>query len=439
MAKRRRSSQALPPRPPVQIGSGRARSTLSSAANCMIKNKTFVFIHQNFPGQFPHLCRDLVKDNRVFFITKNTQNRIASVQLLTYQPHRATTPNIHPYLTTIEDGILHGQAVGRILLQMHNQGVRPDIIIGHSGWGETQFAKDIFPDVPLLTYFEFFYSAKGADVGFDPEFPSTDELKFHLRSRNQLLLSCLEATDQGISPTWWQHSRFPKAFSSKIEVIHDGVDTTALVPADNPTVTLPNDLTFDGSVPLVTFVARNLEPYRGFHIFMRAAERILKRHPTAHIVVVGGDDVSYGKKLPDGETYRAHVLKQVSIDEQRVHFVGRIEYDVFKKMLQVSDAHVYLTYPFVLSWSMIEAMSTGCLVIGSQTSPVEEVIRHEQNGLLVDFFDPENIAATVVEAITKPERFKDIRQAARRTAIDRYDLYGVSLPRQKALLQTMMG
>lgn len=405
----------------------------------MIKDKTLVFIHQNFPGQFLHLCRDLAPRNRIIFITKNTPNRLPKVNLLTYQPHRATTPNIHPYLTTLEDGILHGQAVARILLQLQQQGVRPDIIIGHSGWGETQFVKDIFPDVPLLSYFEFFYSAHGADVGFDPEFASSDELKFHLRSRNQLLLSCLEATDQGISPTWWQHSRFPTVFSSKISVIHDGVDTTALTPADIPTVTLANGLTFDGSVPLVTFVARNLEPYRGFHVFMRAAARILARHPKAHIIIVGGDDVSYGKKLPDGESYRERALKEVVVDEKRLHFVGRIEYDVFKKMLQVSDAHVYLTYPFVLSWSMLEAMSTGCLVIGSQTSPVEEVIRHEQNGLLVDFFDSEAIASTVIEAITKPARFHAIRKAARRTAIDRYDLYGVCLPRQKTLLQGMIG
>ncbi|HDZ74555.1 MAG TPA: glycosyltransferase [Aurantimonas coralicida] len=405
----------------------------------MIKNKTLVFIHQNFPGQFRHLCRDLATQNRIFFITKNTQKRLAKVELLTYQPHRATTPNIHPYLTTIEDGILHGQAVARVLLKMQKQGVRPDIIIGHSGWGETQFVKDIFPDVPLLSYFEFFYSAHGADVGFDPEYPSTEELKFQLRSRNQLLLSCLESTDHGISPTWWQQSRFPSVFSSKIAVIHDGVDTAALVPADDPSVTLANGLTFDGSVPLVTFVARHLEPYRGFHVFMRAAERILARHPTAHIVIVGGDSTSYGKKPPDGETYRARALKEVTIDEKRLHFVGWIEYDVFRKMLQVSDAHVYLTYPFVLSWSMIEAMSTGCLVIGSQTAPVEEVIRHEQNGLLVDFFDPESIASTVVEAISKPERYRAMRKAARRTAIDRYDLFGVSLPRQKALLKSMIG
>ncbi|WP_152048582.1 glycosyltransferase family 4 protein [Aureimonas psammosilenae] len=405
----------------------------------MIKNKTIIFIHQNFPGQFLHLCRELATHNKVFFISKQTINRLPNLTLIAYQPNRSVNASTHPYLTTIEDGILHGQAVARILLQLQNQNVRPDLIVGHSGWGETQFVKDIFPDVPLLSYFEFFYSAQGADVGFDPEFPSNPELRFHLRSRNQLLLSCLESTDQGISPTWWQSSRFPKAYAPKVHTIHDGVDTTTLVPAKKPSVTFPNGLTFNGSVPLVTFVARNLEPYRGFHVFMRAAEKILARHPSLHIVVVGGDGVSYGAKLPEGETYRARALKEVTIDEKRLHFVGRIEYDVFRKMLQTSDAHIYLTYPFVLSWSMIEAMSSECLLIGSQTAPVEEVIRHEQNGILVNFFDPDAIASAVVEAVRHPKRFQDMRRAARRTAIDRYDLHGVSLPRQKALMQDMMG
>ena len=404
----------------------------------MIKNKTIIFIHQNFPGQFLHLCRELAPFNRIIFITKSTKNRIAKVKLIFYEPHRKRTPKVHPYLNTVEDGILHGQAVGRILVQLQQQGVRPDIVIGHCGWGETQFVKDIFPNTPLLSYFEFFYSASGADVGFDNEFPSNDELKFNLRIRNNLLLSCLNATDQGISPTWWQHSRFPTAYSSKINVIHDGVDTNNLVPINNPSVTLKDDLIFDGSAPLVTFVARNLEPYRGFHIFMRAAEKILAGHPSAHIVIVGGNDVSYGQKLPVGQSYKEMALKEVSLDEARLHFVGRIEYDVFKRLLQSSSAHVYLTYPFVLSWSMLEAMSSGCLVVGSQTPPVEEVIRHGQNGLLVDFFDPRAIAETVLEVISKPHLYKLIRQAARRTVIDRYDLHGVSLPRQKALLQSMI-
>jgi len=404
----------------------------------MIKNKTIIFIHQNFPGQFLHLCRKLADKNKIIFITKNNTNKIPNIDVVCYQPQRGVTANQHPYLGSIEDGILHGQSVARILLQLKGSNIHPDIIVGHSGWGETQFVKDIFQNTPLLTYFEFFYSACGADVGFDPEFPSNAELPFHLRVRNQLLLSCLESTDSGISPTWWQSSRFPESYRSKINTIHDGVDTDLLTPTDRPSVDFGGGLTFDKSVPLVTFVARNLEPYRGFHIFMRAVEKILSRHPKVHIVIVGGDGVSYGAKLPQGQTYKERSLREVSIDERRVHFVGRINYDVFRKMLQTSDAHVYLTYPFVLSWSLIEAMSSECFIIGSATAPVEEAIRHEHSGILVDFFDSEQIASAVVEAVNNPKLFAPMRKAARRAAIDRYDLHGVCLPQQMSLMQNLI-
>ncbi|WP_062212011.1 glycosyltransferase family 4 protein [Aureimonas sp. AU12] len=405
----------------------------------MIRNKTLLFVHQNFPGQFLHLCRALSAENRIFFITKPTQNRLSNVRLVEYTPHRKPNPETHLYLRTLEDAVLHGQGVARLLLQMQKENIRPDVIIGHSGWGETQFVKDVFPDVPLLSYIEFFYSAVGADVGFDPEFPSNPELRFQLRIRNQMILSCLEATDVGLSPTAWQHSRIPAIFQPKVEIIHDGVDTDLVTPANNPRVTLGHGLTFDGSVPLVTYVARNLEPYRGFHVFMRAVGRILEANPTAHIVIVGGDGVSYGSRLPEGESYKARALKENPVDESRVHFVGKLDYDVFKQLLQVSDAHVYLTYPFVLSWSMLESMASECLLIGSRTPPVEEVVRHGENGLLVDFFDPREIAETVTEALRRPELYREMRRAARRTVVEGYDLKRVCLPRQIQLIERMLG
>lgn len=404
----------------------------------MLQNKTILFIHQNFPGQFLHLSRSLAQNNRVLFITRKTPNRIGGVQLLVYDLSRKPTPNIHSYLARSEEGILHGQAVARVLLELQKKGVRPDVIVGHSGWGETQFVKDVFPDVPLLSYFEFYYHATGADVGFDPHYPSSPETRFTLGVRNQLLLGCLQSTDRGLSPTWWQQGLFPEQYRSKISVIHEGVDTQTHSPELPRGVTFRDGLSFDGTTPLVTFVARNLEPYRGFHIFMQAVRLVLESHPTVQFAVVGGDEVSYGSKLPEGETYRSQVLKATPVDESRVHFLGRIDYEIFKAMLRTSAAHVYLTYPFVLSWSMIEALSTGCLIIGSRTAPVEEVIRHEQNGLLVDFFDHEKIAAAILQSIEQPESYRDMRIAARRTAIERYDLHAVSLPRQKALIAEML-
>ncbi|ALN73673.1 glycosyltransferase family 4 protein [Aureimonas sp. AU20] len=405
----------------------------------MIRNRTILFLHQNFPGQFLHLARHLSRENRVLFLSRKTPNRLARVRLVEYDLHREPDARIHPYLSGPERGILHGQAVVRELLKLRREGIRPDLIVGHTGWGETLFVKDVFPDVPLLSYFEFYYSTLGADVGFDPEFPSDPDLKFRLRIRNQAILSCLEATDRGLSPTRWQQERLPAPFRSKVAVIHDGVDTDAVRPGQEASVTLPNGRSFDAATPVVTYVARNLEPYRGFHIFMRAVQPILDRNPAAEVMIVGGDDVSYGSRLPGGETYRERALRETQVDLSRVHFTGKLPYATYLNLLQVSAAHVYLTYPFVLSWSMIEAMATGCLLVASRTPPVEEVIRDGENGLLVDFFDVDAIAQRVTQALQDPERFRPLRAAARRTAVERYDLSRVCLPQHVGLLEEMLG
>ncbi|MDF2797494.1 MAG: hypothetical protein K0R85_238 [Devosia sp.] len=404
----------------------------------MLKNQTLLFIHQNFPGQFKHLCRALLPDNTIYFITKPNANRIPGVKLLTYTPHRKVKPDTHAYLRPVEDNVLHGQAVARILLQLKQQGIRPDLIIGHSGWGETLFAKDIFPDVPLLSYFEFYFHANGADVNFDPEFASDADIAFRLRLRNQVTLSCLESTDQGFAPTWWQQSQVPKVFQPKMNVVHEGVDTVHLRADNEVGVAVSPELTLTAADKVVTYVARNLEPYRGFHIFMRALPGIIEQNPDAHVIIVGGDGVSYGSKLSNGRTHKEEELAKFSGDQSRVHFMGRVDYGVFKKILQISKAHVYLTYPFVLSWSMLEAMSSQCLVIGSATPPVEEVIQNEVNGMLVNFFDHNALAAVVSDALAHPERYTEIRRTARQTIVDHYDLNRVCLPRLKALLASMI-
>lgn len=188
---------------------------------------------------------------------------------------------------------------------------------------------------------------------------------------------------------------------------------------------------------VVSFVNRNLEPYRGFHSFMRALPEILAARPRAQIVVVGGDAVSYGRAPRDGGTWRARLLAEVGsrLDLARVHFVGKLPYPTLIKLFQVTAAHVYLTYPFVLSWSMLEAMSAGALVIGSRTAPVEEVVQDGRNGLLVDFFSPVEIAQRVIEVLERPARFLELRMNARQTIVQKYDLLSCCLPAQIALAE----
>lgn len=388
----------------------------------------YLFVHQNMPGQYKHICQRLAadKDNSVVFITKREGLELPNIKKVLYKPHREPAESTHRYIREAERGILHGQEVARKALALKAQGFVPDVIVGHPGWGETLYLKDVYPDTPLLGFFEFYYHSVGSDVGFDPESPVTLDTHCRIRTKNIIQFMGIEAADAGMSPTYWQFQQYPEEFQYKISVIHDGIDTKVCVPDSGAFLEIRNT---DGMTTrlsqgeeIVTFVVRNLEPYRGFPQFMRAAELILKRRPNAKIIIVGGDDVSYGRALPDGQTYRKQMLEEVDLDMSRVFFIGRVPYSTYLKVIQVSGVHVYLTYPFVLSWSMLEAMSSECLVVASSTPPVTEVVKDGVNGLLVDFFDHESIAARVDEVLDHKDRMAAIRKKARQTIVQNYEL-----------------
>jgi glycosyltransferase involved in cell wall biosynthesis len=295
----------------------------------------------------------------------------------------------------------------------------------------------MFPDARQLVYCEFFYGAEGRDIGFDPEFPmSGRDGHIGLQLKNATTLLALADCDVGISPTYWQQSTFPRHYQSKIEVIHEGIDTSRVRPDAQARLMLPNGRQVGRSDEIVTFVVRNLEPLRGYHIFMRALPEILRRRPNAQIVIIGRDGLSYGLPPPAGSNWKSIFLEEVRhrLDMSRIHFMGGVPYNTFIAALQVSSAHVYLTYPFVLSWSALEAMSAGCLVIGSDTAPVREVINPGDNGLLVPFFAVDELAEKVVEALQNPDRFNAIREATRRFVIEHYDAARVCVPRMRQLL-----
>jgi glycosyltransferase involved in cell wall biosynthesis len=401
-------------------------------------NMNVLFIHQNFPGQFRPIAKHLAADagNRVVAICQPQASGLAGVACLTYRPARKPTQGVHPYLASTEAYVLNGQAVARMLLKLKSQGFVPDVVLTHTGWGEALYVKDIFPQVPLAGFFEFFYRAHGADAGFDPEYPTPLDGNLRLRTRNAIHLLSLDAADAGVTPTAWQRSVFPAEYQPKLQLLHEGVDTALAVPDPAAWLTLPDGRALSCRDEVITYVSRNLEPYRGFHYFMRAVSLICRCRPRAQVLIVGGDEVSYGSRLPAGQTYRGKLLAEVAIDPARVHFLGRVPYATYLKVLQVSSAHVYLTVPFVLSWSMLEAMAAGCLVIGSDTPPVREVIRHGENGLLVDFCSPRAIADAVNWALDNPAAMQPLRQKARQTVLERYTLaQGVNAYR--ALIDTL--
>lgn len=381
-----------------------------------------LFIHQNFPGQFKHIAQHMAKQPgvEVLAIGRDSAPGLPGVRLLRYKPHRPANAYTHPYARTFEDAVLHGQEVLRLLLDIKRKGYRPDVIVAHPGWGETLYAKEVFPGTKLIHFCEFYYHSHGADANFDPEFPLGIDGAARIRSRNALHLLNLENCDLGITPTHWQLSLHPATYRDKIRVIHEGIETAALQPDPQASLQLPNGTVLRAGMPIVTYVARNLEPYRGFHSFMRALPQLLKQHPTCQVVIVGGDGVSYGSPPKDVPNWRTKLLAEIPLDLNRVHFLGKVPYATYKKVLQVSAAHVYLTYPFVLSWSLLEAMASGCLIIGSGTAPVREVIRHGENGWLVDFFNTEEIAERQLRVLQQPQALGMEHRAAARETAQRY-------------------
>jgi glycosyltransferase involved in cell wall biosynthesis len=396
-----------------------------------------LFIHQNFPGQFARIALDLARDPgyQVLAVGKEGCPKLAGVRTVTYKLHRATGSATHRYAVPYEAGILHGQACLRLLIKLKAQGFLPDVVVAHPGWGEAMFVKEAFPTARVIHFCEYYYHTDHADLGFDPEFPSSLDDRARVRAKNALQLLNLESCDIAISPTQWQKQLHPTAYHNKIHVAHEGIDTDYMCPDARASFTLPNGRVLRVGDPVVTYVSRNLEPYRGFHAFMRSLPKILEQNPDCEIVIAGGDDVSYGGRPADAANWRLKMLREVDIDANRVHFLGRIAYSSYRSLLQVSAAHVYLTYPFVLSWSMLEAMACGCLLISSRTAPVCEVITNGKNGMLVDFFDVNEIAETVREALCNMENSAGIRNNAVRSVRKKYSIKN-GIAQYRSLIQS---
>ena len=399
-----------------------------------------LLVHQNFPGQFPHLSAALKqRGHQVLALTDEKNNRPSPVDVVRYRsPDPVTTENSLGRAYTEHASRGHMAARGaRALRDRH--GYTPDLILGHSGWGETLFLKEIWPEAKLLIYAELMYRTRGQDVGFDPEVnEASDDGRFMTVSRSAHLIQGIVQADGAIAPTMYQADSFPPELRSKITVIHDGIDTARVAPDASASLTLPNGQVLRAGDEVLSFVSRSLEPYRGFHILMRALPEVMAARPNAQVVLVGGDGVSYGGKPRDAESWKAKMLAEVGdkLDLSRVHFLGRVPYGQYVSLLQVARVHCYLTYPFVLSWSLTEAFSAGAYVVASDTAPVQEMVQDGVNGRLVPFFDIPALSAALIKGLEGDPEAPRLKEAARQTILNGYDLKRHSLPRQIEWLES---
>ncbi|MEN8892831.1 glycosyltransferase [Planktotalea arctica] len=399
-----------------------------------------LIIHQNFPGQYKHLAPALVEQgHQVFSLTPKVekQTKWKGVTLLPYKISRSSSKDVHPWLSDLETKVIRAEACYRHALGLKEKGLEPDVILAHHGWGEPMFLKDVWPNAKMGLYCELYHLDSAETVNFDPEFETKDlsgnALRLRLRNLNNALH--FDVGDAGISPTEFQAGTFPQPFRDKISVIHDGIDTELVKPKADAVLQVSATQSLTCADEVITFINRNLEPYRGYHVFMRALPKLLKARPNAQVVLLGGDEVSYGAKPPAGKTWKQIYIDEVRAqisdeDWARVHFLGRVPYDVFLAMMQVSRLHIYLTYPFVLSWSLLEAMSAEAAILASDTAPVREAIRHEETGWLTDFFDADALVEKADAMLDDAQLRARLGKAAREFVLQTYDLKAHCLPRQ---------
>ena len=382
--------------------------------------------HTNYPAQFRRLAPELVAQGHdVVFIAKNREwhapEPVSGIKIIKYDTHRqGAAEALHPYLRRFEECVLQGQAVFRACQRLRDEGWIPDWILNHVGFGNGLYLSDVFPEAKRIGLFEWYYRSVGADVDFLRQAPVEPDRALRLRTWNAQTLLELADCDVGVVPTHWQRQQFPEHLASRLQVIHEGIDVESLEALERGKDKRPDVLPKDPDIEVLTYVSRGFEEYRGFPQAMQAITLLQARRPRLHTLIVGADVVAYGGGRSDGRSWGNWAKEDLALDPERTHWLGSLQTNEYFQILACSDVHLYLTVPFVLSWSLLEAMAAGCSIVASDTPPVREVLTDGVSGVLVDFFSPDQQADAIESLLASVDRRKTVSDAARH-ASSKYD------------------
>ena len=401
-----------------------------------------LFAHKSFPAQFGQIMTHLVTEHGAectFVSEKSTKTISADVRRIEFKPRRVASMGTSYFGRSHETQMWRSQGIVESLAEQPD--LRPDLVVAHSGFFTSAFFRELY-DCPIVNLFEYYYHPTESDCDFRSDLFSRNIIQdMQTRVRNSVFLLDLENCDFGYCPTDWQRSLFPEEFQSKLTTAHDGIDTNYWRPATSGSAIqrIRESLEIPNNMKVVTYVTRGFESMRGFDIFMKFAKRLCDSRVDVVVLVVGSDHVCYGadRQITDGLSFKDWVLQQDDYDLNRIRFLGHVPSDTVRDVYQISDLHVYLTAPFIVSWSPLEAMSSGCLMLGSDTQPVQEVVGHGENGLLSDFFDVDRMVDQARCCLDEPHTFRPLRAAARQTIKQRFSLEAC-LPKLMELYTTAM-
>lgn len=396
-----------------------------------------LFVHQNFPAQFGHIATHLTQRHgfRCTFVTERRGGKVGDVDCVQYKVDGGATKHNHYCTRTFENATRH--AIGVYDAVKARPDLKPDLIVGHSGFGSTLFLREMFPDVPIINYFEYFYRTRDSDMDFRKDYPPQPMDFLRARARNAMVLLDLDNCDAGYSPTEYQRRLFPKEYQGKLQTIFDGVDTAVWKPMPG----LPREVAgykVPDGMKVVTYATRGMESMRGFDVFMKAAKRLCDRRKDVIFLVAGQDRVCYGgdERFTGGKTYKEWVLSQDSYDRSRFVFLGLIPPTELAKLFNITDVHIYLTVPFVLSWSLLDALACGATVLASDTAPVREMVQNGVNGVLFDFFRPDALAELANQLLDRKDEYRVLGQQGAAIIREKYSV-DVCLPKMVELYESV--